>query len=155
MWIYICIFTTAATITVFLEWLVERTIPNFIIFFVQFILTFAYGLTWKLGRKYQSEYVLMIAALYLLAHILMAIAIDLVLVTFETKWIGFQSRISGTLIYSILVAPSLRFIAFYIVVFFINILQVVWRHIPKDERLTWIRLWILVSIMVVSFWFIF
>ena len=89
MFIYICIFTAVATIAFFLAWLSDPTIPKFIIFFAQFILTALHALTWKLGHKYQNRYVFMIAALYVVAHVLMAVTAELVIVTFKTEYIGF------------------------------------------------------------------
>ena len=128
MFIYICIFTAVATIAFFLAWVSAPTAPKFIIFFAQFILTALHALTWKLGHKYQDKYVFMIAALYVVAHVLMAISVELVIVTYKTEYIGFQSRIGGIFIYCLIIAPNLKYVAIYAIVFYVNIVYNVLRH---------------------------
>ena len=132
MFIYICIFTAVATIAFFLAWVSEPTIPNFIIFFAQFVLTGLHGLTWKLGHKFQNRYVFMIAALYVVAHLLMTVTVELVVMIYETEFTGWQSRIGGIFIYCLIIAPNMKYVAIYAIVFYINIFFCIMRYVEKD-----------------------
>ena len=128
MFIYVCIFTAVASIAFFFAWVFEPTIPKFIIFFAQFILTGLHALTWKLGHKYQNRYVFMIAALCIVAHVIMTVTIELVIVTYETEFPGWQSRIGGIFMYCLIIAPNLKYVAMYAVVFYVNIVFCILRY---------------------------
>ena len=75
----------------------------------------------------------MIAALYVIAHVLMAVTIELVIEVYKTEFVGWQSRIGGIFIYCLIIAPSMKYVAIYAVVFYINIVQSVLRYPKKDE----------------------
>ena len=114
-----------------------------------------HGVTYVVGMRFRDKFVLLIAALYVFAHLLMWIAIDLVMITFEGEFVGRQARIGGIFIYSLIIAPSMRYMALFFVVFYINVMQCIFRHTPADERDGYLIVWPLMSIMVFTFWFIF
>ena len=155
MFIYICIFTAVATVAFFLAWVSGPTTPKFIIFFAQFILTCMHGLTWKLGHTYRNWYVFMIAALYVFAHILMTVTIELVIETYKTEFVGWQSRIGGIFIYCLIIAPNLKYVAIYAIVFYVNILFCILRYVESDAQSAFAVMWFLLAVIIFTFWFIF
>ena len=133
MFNYVLAFTVAAAIIVGLAWLSEPDIFSLTKFLGQFFIMLVFAVTWLIGNKIPDKYALIIAGGITVVHLVTTITIDLVIVEFGGTFIGMQSRIGGIFIYSLILAPSMKYMCFYIAIFYVNIIQVILRHVDEEQ----------------------
>ena len=57
--------------------------------------------------------------------------------------------------FSLILAPSMKYMLFYLLVFYVYQAQLILRHIEADERTAYLVTWLLFGIFIFCFWFIF
>ena len=57
--------------------------------------------------------------------------------------------------FSLILAPTLKYMLFYAIVFYTYEVQTVYRHMHGEERAKWLVNWLLVTFGIFFFWFIF
>ena len=151
MFIWNCILTPLMLLGDFSTLAADPTYPNFIIFFLTLVLTAFTGTTWLLGQKYRSKYVFMIFTLLAFANVLALITIELVELGYKAEWKNGPSRLGGYFMFIVTLAPSIRYVIMYTVVFYVSVNIISWRHDKADSLPTWF----IFSIVIVVFWFVF
>ena len=151
MFIWNCILTPLMCLGDFTTWAAEPTYPNFIVFFLTLVLTAFTGTTYLLGQKYRSKYAFMIFTLLAFANVLALITIELLYGGFGVEWTSGSSRIGGYFMFLVTLAPTVRYVIMYTVMFYVSVNIFVWRHDKEDSLHTWF----IFSIVIIMFWFLF
>ena len=147
-------FNIVATLVLGAVLIYSATDINAIKFISQVLITMTVVTAWLIGMRFPAKCSFLIAFAVFGMHLITALSIDLILLKFGGTFVGMQSRIGGIYIYSLILAPSMRYIIYYTVVFYINITQTIYRHVP-DEQFEYYIIWLLMALFMLSFWIIF
>ena len=151
---YVFGFATVATLILSAVLVYEPTDINAVKLISQILIDLVIIAAWLIGSRFPEWFAFIIAVSMFMMHLITAVSIDVVLVVFEGTFVGMQSRIGGLYIYSLILAPSMSYMLFYSVIFYLNIAQTIERFV-KDEAVDYHVIWVMLVFFLFSFWFIF
>ena len=150
---YVIVFSFLSLLMVGVVCIADPSVYNWINFSTKIAQLLVLIITWRIGKRFPTKISFTVAIGILIIHILTALLNELVVYTEET-FDGPQMRYGGIFIYSLILAPSMKYMLFYIVVFYINIVQTRRRH-QDEESFIYLPTWHFFTVLIFIFWFIF
>ena len=151
---YVFAFSVVASMILGLVLIGDPTVINLVKFISQILIMLVSVGALLIGNRFPTKFARVIAVGILLMHLITALTIDLVLNLPDGTFVGMQARIGGLFIYSLILAPSMKYMLFYTVIFYLNITQTIYRFV-EDGSVDYHIIWLLLAFFLFSFWFIF
>ena len=129
---YFFVITILAPLVLAAVLIYKPTDINLIKFISQILITLTVLAAWLSSLRFPAKSAFVIAIAMFVMHLITALSIDLIILQFGGTFVGMQSRIGGIYIFSLILAPTMRYMLFYTVVFYINIVQTIYRHVPAE-----------------------
>ena len=148
---YVIAFTLIASVALGLTCIHAPKQANYIDFATVIGRLIVLSITWFAGRASPGKFGLKIAVGVLVIYLMNGVCFAFI----DAHFYGEMARISGIFMFSLILAPSMRYMLYYLLVFYAYQAQSIQRHFESEERAFYLVNSLLFGLFMFFFWFIF